>query len=135
MNEMTVDQLVKLLHGELSGDQPATVDVISGTCPIDNYRIGEVAYIANQKYLTSLNGLTGAVIILPESLAELAGDQSGNTFVIVEDVLAAMMGLQDYFYGPAHQFEQQGVSPTGTIGQNVELGQPKRGQPERCQHY
>ena len=122
MKETTVSQITSMLGGRLKGDITGTDLILSGTCPIDKYIAGRVAYVGNTKYIYALSGLADAVVVLPNSMESLADQFPQNTYVVVEDALEAMMDLQLHFYADQYRIAQQGIASTATVDGTASLG-------------
>jgi UDP-3-O-[3-hydroxymyristoyl] glucosamine N-acyltransferase len=66
--------------------------------------------------------LQNAIVLIPENLIELCDSYPKNIYIVVDDVLNAMMDVQDAYYGDQFIIPQEGISATATIGTTAKIG-------------
>ncbi len=122
---ISFDELVILVNGEPVG---SFYGRISGTCAINEYVSGKVTFIRNAKYGSILENLEGAIVVLPQELINYTQSAPQNCYVVVQNVLEAMMDLQDFFYAEGLQFKKESIStsalvdPSASVGAGVFIG-------------
>ena len=92
--------------------------LIRGVAPLDSAGPGELAFVANARYLPYLQGTRAGAVLLPRSLAEKAPGHL--TTVVVEDAHVALYRVLPALYPAAP--EPEGVHPTAVIDATAELG-------------
>jgi UDP-3-O-[3-hydroxymyristoyl] glucosamine N-acyltransferase len=111
--EITLAELARLVHGGVVGD-PSTV--IRGAAGIDEAGEGDITFLANPRYLTSLkrSGATAAVVW-----------ESFNTvplpLIRVADPEASFAKIAALFSTPGKS-SNPGAHPTAVVGRNGTLG-------------
>ncbi len=118
---LSIAELARMVSGRLIG-APDEGTMISGTCAIDGYVRNKVSFVKNRKYGELLAMLENAVVLVPESLLELCERYSQNTYVVVADVMNALIDVQDFFYQDQSVLSSEGVSPTAVIDSGVAMG-------------
>ena len=90
---------------------------MSDVAPLDQAGDGELALLADRRYLAALNlGRTGPVLVS----AALADEVRGRPAIVVEDAHAALPILLAHFHPPRPSAPR--VHPTAVIGSGVKLG-------------
>lgn len=119
--QVTAAELTRMLDGRLEGTSLSKLE-ISGTCAIDSYLENHASFIKSDKYLKYLDKLKGAVVLIPEDLAESCLKYPQNGYIIVKDVAKAMMKLQEFFYADNYLLKAEGISPLAWIDDSASIG-------------
>jgi UDP-3-O-[3-hydroxymyristoyl] glucosamine N-acyltransferase len=119
--EISIIDLASTLHGKVVGNFDEKL-MLCGTCAIENYAENKVSFIRKTKYGGLLAGLRNAVVLIPESLADLCEEHPQNTYIIVEDILNSMMDIQDLFYGDEVVIRHEGVADTARVAKSAQIG-------------
>jgi UDP-3-O-[3-hydroxymyristoyl] glucosamine N-acyltransferase len=119
----TIDilDLTDFVKGRMIGHQPDGSD-IQGTCAIDNYAPHKVSFLKNKKYISSLEKLRNAVVLITEDLAYVTETYPQNTYILVNDAAHAILNLQEFFYSDELKIKNVGISPTARIDASSSLG-------------
>jgi UDP-3-O-[3-hydroxymyristoyl] glucosamine N-acyltransferase len=116
----TLAEIAELVSGEVVGDGSITIRGVSG---IKEAGDGDIAFVANPKYL-SLIDKTGASAIITSSDVEGAAKpiiRTANPSLAFAKVVC--------LFSPVEDKRPQGVHPTAVIGKNVKLGKDVAVQP------
>lgn len=119
--DIGISDLASMVNGRIVGDV-GEEDSLLGTCAVDNYVKGKVSFIKNPKYGEMLAGLHDAVIVVPESLSALCEKYPQNLYVVVEDVAASMVRIQDSFYADSFTRDEDGICQTAKVDPSVSIG-------------
>jgi len=119
--EISIAELADMVEGRVLG-APNEGKKIIGTCAVDNYSKGKVSFVRSRKYAEFLAKLRDAVLLIPETLADLCEEHPQNTYIIVEDILNSVMDVQDFFYGGEVIMRYEGISPTANIDKSAQIG-------------
>lgn len=119
--EISIVELADMVKGRVVGN-PGAGTKITGTCAIDNYIKDKVSFVRNRKYGDLLAKLQNAVVLIPESLADLCEKNGQNTYIIVEDISNSIMDVQDFFYSDEAVITHEGISPTAKIDKSAKIG-------------
>jgi UDP-3-O-[3-hydroxymyristoyl] glucosamine N-acyltransferase len=119
--EISISELASMLKGKVVGSLDKKIE-ISGTCAIDAYVSGKVSFVRNQKYGVLLAKLQNAVVLIPESLADLCEKHPQNTYIIVKDILNSIMDVQEFFYSSEVIMKYKGIAGTANIDKSAKIG-------------
>jgi UDP-3-O-[3-hydroxymyristoyl] glucosamine N-acyltransferase len=119
--EIRIAELADMVKGRVIGS-PGQGTGITGTCAIDKYMKDKVSFVKNRKYGESLAKLQNAVVLVPESLADLCEKHPQNTYIVVEDIANSVMDVQDFFYSNEAVIRYEGMSPTAKIDKSAKIG-------------
>jgi UDP-3-O-[3-hydroxymyristoyl] glucosamine N-acyltransferase len=119
--EMTITELADMVKGRIVGT-PARDLKINGTCAVDNYIPGKIAFVRNTEYAEMLRQLQNAVVLIPGTLVEFCSKYSQNVYLIVEDVVDSLMDIQELFYRDEFIIAEQGISLTAKIDDSAVIG-------------
>jgi UDP-3-O-[3-hydroxymyristoyl] glucosamine N-acyltransferase len=119
--EISITELANRLKGRIAGNFDEQLRLY-GTCAIENYAENKVTFVRRPKYGESLAKLQNAVVLIPESLADLCGKHPQNTYIIVKDILNSMMDVQDFFYGDEVAVRHQGIATTANVDKSARIG-------------
>jgi UDP-3-O-[3-hydroxymyristoyl] glucosamine N-acyltransferase len=119
--EISILELADIVKGRVIGN-PNEGTKITGTRAIDNYIKGKVSFVKNRKYGELLAKLQNAVVLIPESLADLCEEHPQNTYIIVKDILNSIMDVQDYFYSSEVIMRYEGIAATANIDKSAKIG-------------
>ena len=123
IQSMRLGEVAELLGGELRHGDPNTE--IHGIAPIDKAQAGQLAFIANQKYLKSLPGSkASAVLINPQGASQCPPD--GPALVVVDDPYMAFAKVLTHWTTKPRQVtgvhERACVDPSAKLGADVNVG-------------
>ena len=96
VKEISIIELADKLKGKIVGNFDEGVRLI-GTCAIGNYVENKVTFARNRKYGEMLAQLQNAIVLLPESLADLCEKYPQNTYIMAGNVVTSLMDVQDFF--------------------------------------
>jgi len=116
--EISIDDLAERVEGKIVGSYDTAIG-ISGTCPIDDYVKDRVSFVRSGKYIKYLARLNGAVVLIPESLADYCGKYPQNVYIVVNNVMNALMDIQPLFYNDKAEV---GISPVAKIDGSAKIG-------------
>jgi UDP-3-O-[3-hydroxymyristoyl] glucosamine N-acyltransferase len=118
---MTITELADMVKARIVGSLPSDLK-ITGTCAVDNYVPGRIAFVRNPEYAEMLRQLHNAVVLIPEALVEFCSKYPRNVYLIVEDVVNSLMDIQESFYREELIITEQGLSPTAKIHESAVIG-------------
>jgi len=118
---MTLTELADMVKGRIIGSLAPDLKV-NGTCAVDNYVRGKVAFVRNAKYAEMLKQLQNAVVLIPESLVEFCSKYPHNVYLVVENAVNSLMDVQELFYRDEFVIAEQGVSQTSKVDDSAVLG-------------
>ncbi len=119
--QMTVAELASVVKGRILGS-PATDLRIDGTCAVDGYVDGKIAFVRNAQYAEMLRQLQNAVVLIPETLDGVCSKYPQNVYLVVEDVADALMHIQELFHAEELIITEQGISRTARINGSALIG-------------
>ncbi len=122
VKEISVTELATMVKGKVIGYSNEAVRVVD-TCAIDNYVPNKVSFVRNVKYGEMLASLKDAVVLIPQGLSEFCEKYPQNVYVIVDDVLDAMMDVQDYFYKDQPRIALEGIAETAKVDKTAKTGE------------
>ncbi|MHC4599878.1 MAG: UDP-3-O-(3-hydroxymyristoyl)glucosamine N-acyltransferase [Planctomycetota bacterium] len=111
--EITLAELARLVRGGVVGD-PSTV--IRGAAGIDEAGEGDITFLANPRYLSSLKRSRATAAVVWESFNTLT-----LPLIRVTDPEASFAKIATLFSAP-RKTPAAGVHPTAVVGRNVTLG-------------
>lgn len=118
--EISIAELADMVKGRVLGGLGGGTE-ITGTCAIDNYIKGKVSFVRNRKYSELLAKLQNAVVLIPETLADLCQKHPQNTYIVVKDILDSIMDVQDFLYGSEVIIRQEGIAATANIDKSAKV--------------
>lgn len=111
--ERTLGELAKILNGEVAGDASVTICGVSG---IKEAKTGEIAFVANPKYLPLINKTSASAVI-----TSLDVKKAAKPLIRTESPSLAFARAVSLF--AANELKRpQGVHPTVVLGKDVKLG-------------
>lgn len=113
---LTVEDAAGLVGGRVEGD-PGTE--VSGVAPVGDAGPGELAFLADRRYLDHLPGARALAVLVPEALAGAV--EGVRSRIIVDDPRAALAALLERFHPPSR--EPPAIHPTAVVGSGAELGE------------
>jgi len=119
--ELSVAELARMVGGRIAGASGVET-TITGTCAIVAYSQNKVSFVKNRKYGEHLGNVQRAVVLIPETLADLCERYTQNIYVVVADVMKAIMDVQDHFYGRQAMAIEEGVSSTAVVHSSAVIG-------------
>lgn len=119
--EMTITELADMVKGRIIGS-PAPDLKINGTCAVDNYVPGKIAFVRHPKYAEMLRQLQNAVVLIPETLVEFCSKYPQNVYLVVADVVNLLMDIQEFFYRDEFTMAEHGLSLTAKIDDSAMIG-------------
>lgn len=119
--EISIAELARMVKGKVIGTFRGEMRV-TGTCAIDKHVENRVSFVRNRKYGDMLADLQNAVILIPENLVEFCERYPQNVYIVVRDVLSAMMDMQDFFYGDHFLIAEEGISPAAKVDNSAKIG-------------
>lgn len=119
--EISIIELANRLNGKIAGSFDKALR-LCGTCAVDNYAANKVTFVRNEKYSQFLSQLQNAVILIPESMADLGEKYPQNTYIIVHDVMNSLMDVQDFFCGDVLIIKDEGIATTARIDKSAQIG-------------
>jgi len=119
--EIGITELANRLNGTIAGNFDKELR-LRGTCAIENYTENKVTFIRKAKYGELLAKLQNAVVLIPESLADLCEEHPQSTYIIVKDILNSIMDVQDFFYGGEVIMKYEGIAATAKIHKSTKIG-------------
>jgi UDP-3-O-[3-hydroxymyristoyl] glucosamine N-acyltransferase len=119
--QSTVWAMVQLVGAKPRG--PVDMDAfVWGTCPVENYRPSYVTFVRKASYLSYLEPLRGAVVLITPELADQAGEAGErNALLVVDDVADALISVQAYIYGNPPAAPTQAIADTAVIAASAAL--------------
>ncbi|MCQ9207789.1 MAG: UDP-3-O-(3-hydroxymyristoyl)glucosamine N-acyltransferase [Omnitrophica bacterium] len=118
--QKTVAELAKILGGEVLGDGSVTIQGVSG---IKEAKEGEIAFVANQKYLSLIDQSGASAIITSKEVS-----QSSKPLIRTDNPSLAFAKAVSLFAKNKLKLPR-GIHPTAVIGKNVKLGKDVAIQP------
>jgi UDP-3-O-[3-hydroxymyristoyl] glucosamine N-acyltransferase len=118
--EKTVDEIAEIVDGEVVGDGSVAIKGVSG---IKEAREGEIAFVANPKYISLIEITEASAIITPRQIK-----QAKRPIIRTENPSLAFAKIVSLF-SPNKVERPQGIHPTAVIGNNVKLGKDVAIQP------
>lgn len=118
--EISIGKLASMVNGKVVGT-PDKEMRLTGTCAIDAYIENRISFIKSARYGEMLAKLQNAIILIPKNFVELCDRYPQNIYIVVGDVLNAMMDIQDAFYADQFLMSQEGISATATIGKGATI--------------
>ncbi|MCD4824231.1 MAG: UDP-3-O-(3-hydroxymyristoyl)glucosamine N-acyltransferase [Phycisphaerae bacterium] len=112
MPEMTLQELTKMLGGELTGDGSG---VVRGVASLEEAGPDEIGFLANAKYTSQVGTSKAAAVIVPEDY-----DGPGDSLIRCEDSYFAYRQAMVAFYG-FRKPTFAGVSPSASIDASAEI--------------
>jgi UDP-3-O-[3-hydroxymyristoyl] glucosamine N-acyltransferase len=110
---LTLDALVARFGGEVAGDGACAV---AGLAPLDQAGPGQLAFLANPKYLSQLETTrAGAVLIAPRDLEKLGAAAAGRNFIVTPNPYAYFARVAQMFIDLAAPPRPAGVHPSAII--------------------
>jgi len=110
---LRLGEIAERLGGQIVGDASL---LIQGIAPIEEAKAGEIAFVANAKYLKKGSETGASAIIVKEALPEVT-----KSFLVIDDPYYAFARLLSIFH-PPRQYPP-GVDPRASIGKDVILGE------------
>lgn len=115
MAELSVAQIARLAEGRVLGDPEA---LVGGVAPLESAGPGDLAFVANPRYLPYLQGTRAGAVLVPETLAEQAPERLPR--VVVRDAHVALYRVLPALY--PRPSEPAEIHPTAVIDPGAELG-------------
>jgi UDP-3-O-[3-hydroxymyristoyl] glucosamine N-acyltransferase len=110
---LTLDALVTRFGGEVAGDRTCEV---AGLAPLDQAGPGQLAFLANPKYLAQVETTrAGAVLIAPRDLEKLGAVAAGRNFIVTPNPYAYFARVAQMFIDLAAPPSPAGVHPSAII--------------------
>jgi UDP-3-O-[3-hydroxymyristoyl] glucosamine N-acyltransferase len=103
--ELSISSLAEMFKGRIVGSH-SEESMISGTCSLDNYVSNNVTFVKNKKYANKLAAITGAIVLVPIEFTFLCEQYPDNIFIFVDNVIKAMIDLQNLFYADENKIEE-----------------------------
>ncbi|NQS99608.1 MAG: UDP-3-O-(3-hydroxymyristoyl)glucosamine N-acyltransferase [Candidatus Omnitrophica bacterium] len=110
----TLAEIAKAVDGEVVGDAAIGITGVSG---IKEAKSGEIAFVANSKYLPLIDETDASAIITSRDV-----EQAAKPIVRAENPSLAFAKVVSLF-APNTLKRPQGIHPTAVIGENVKLGE------------
>ncbi len=122
---LTLDALVTRFGGEVAGDRTCEV---AGLAPLDQAGPGQLAFLANPKYLAQVETTrAGAVLIAPRDLEKLGAAAAGRNFIVTPNPYAYFARVAQMFIDPAAQVAASAViGPRVTVEAGAVIGEHAR---------
>ena len=119
MATMTLHELAQRIGGRLTGDRGA---VVTDLAPLETAGVGEVAFLANEKYLRYMAETKAAAVIVADDY-----DGPGERLIRCADPYFAFREAMVAFHGfRAHPFEgvdpRAAIHPEATLAEGVRVG-------------
>lgn len=112
--EKTLKEIARLVEGEVVGDGSI---VIKGVCGIKEAKSGEIAFVANPKYISLIKQTDASAIITSTDVKE-----AHKPIIRTENPSLAFAKVVSLF-SPNKLSRPKGVHPTAVIGKDVKLGE------------
>lgn len=109
---LRLSEIAERIGGRIVGDDSL---LIQGIAPVEEAKAGEIAFVANAKYLNK-GGESGASAIIAKEV--LAGVE--KSFLVIDDPYYAFARLLTLFH-PSRR-NAPGIDPKASIGDGVSLG-------------
>ena len=123
IQSMRLGEVAELLGGELRHGDPATE--IHGIAPIDKAQAGQLAFIANKRYLKALPGTQASAVLINQAGAE-ACSADGPALVVVKDPYMAFAKVLTHWTAKPRAVtgvhERAVVDPSAKLGADVNVG-------------
>lgn len=116
----TLKEIAQLIDGEVVGDETVVITGISG---IKEAKDGDLAFLANPKYIHLMDVTKATAIITSREI------KSAPKPIIRTDNPSLAFAKMVSFLAPNEQVHPSGIHPTAVIGQNVKLGRDVALQP------
>src|SRR5258708_39528562 len=115
---ITLGELTQRFGGDVAGDAAHRV---SGLAPLDRAGPAQLAFLANQKYLSQVESTqAGAVLISPADLEKVATPE-GRNFIVTANPYAYFARVAQAFIDLATPPVEPGVHPTAFIRTGAQL--------------
>src|ERR1700722_14062087 len=115
---ITLGELTKRFGGDIAGDAAHRV---SGLAPLDKAGPQQLAFLANQKYLSQVESTqAGAVLISPADLQKVASPE-GRNFIVTPNPYAYFARVAQVFIDLATPAVTPGVHPSATIASSARI--------------
>ncbi len=109
---LRLDEIAARLGGEILGDASL---LIQGVAPIETAKQGEIAFVANAKYLQKAGESQASAIIVKAALPGIE-----KSFLVIDDPYYAFARLLTLFHPP--RIDPPGVDTRASIGKEVSIG-------------
>jgi len=119
MASLTLKTLAELVGGSLTGDPDLVITGVSG---LREAQLGQISFLANERYLPLLEQTQASAVVVPECFEAKACPAAT---IRVEDPSLAFARLVHEFAPPPVELEP-GVHPTAVLGRDVTLGRDVR---------
>lgn len=113
---LTVEDAAGLVGGRVEGEAGTEV---SGVAPVGDAGPGELAFLADRRYLDHLPGARALAVLVPEELAGAVEDVPSR--IVVDDPRAALAVLLERFHPPFR--EPAAIHPTAVVEDGAGLGE------------
>src|SRR5690606_5890988 len=121
MPEISVAEIARLAGGRVVGEAETR---IGGVAPLEIAGPGDLAFVANPRYLPYLQGTRAGAVLIPPSLAEEGPEEL--TRVVVDDPHVALYRVLPAIFPPAPPpagvHPTAVVDPTATVGEGASIG-------------
>lgn len=114
--QVTAQQIAAILNGKIIGNPNA---IVYGPAKIEEAAEGNITFLANPKYKDYLKSSKASVILIAE--ADLPTENLEPTFIIVDNVYAALAILMDHFNRGMSL--KSIIAGTAVIHESVKIGQ------------
>ena len=119
MAEMTLTELAERIGGRVEGDGKQSV---TGMAPLETAGPGEVAFLANEKYLRFMGETTAAAVIVADDYAGPGESliRCGDPYFAFREAMVALYGFRTHPFDGVD--ERAAVHPEATIAEGVRIG-------------
>jgi UDP-3-O-[3-hydroxymyristoyl] glucosamine N-acyltransferase len=115
---ITLSDLTQRFGGDIAGD---AAHKVNGLAPLDKAGPQHLAFLANQKYLSQVDGTkAGAVLISPADLEKVTSPE-GRNFIVTPNPYAYFARVAQLFIDIATPAAVPGVHPSATIHPSAQV--------------
>ncbi len=113
----TIDQIARMLGGEVKGDGSQTVDMLA---KIQEAKKGQITFLSNPKYEQFIYTTQASAVIVNKDF--IAKKPVTSNLILVEDAYMSFTALLEEYH-KLISFQKSGVEQPSFIGENVTTGE------------
>lgn len=122
VQSMSLGEIARVLGAELRGDPDV---VVTGIAPVQEAAPGQVSFISNQKYVSSLRTTRASAVLVSPPVAAL-GATPGTALLVLADPYMAFARLLQHWFDPGPRqvtgvSDRAWVDPTAVLGADVNV--------------
>ena len=114
--ELTIQQIAKLLNGEVKGDGTAKINMLA---KIQDAKPGQVTFLSNPKYEQYIYHTQASAVIVHKGF--LPKKEIGASLILVDNPYSAFTQILEEYHKLIH-FQKEGVEQPSYLGKNSTIG-------------